>query len=326
MVPVVGRLADMLGRKNLYNLGFVIFTVGSLLCALAQPQYHGLDLVVYRMIQGVGGALLITNSAAIVTDAFRRGNVGFGLGVNGIAFSAGFLLGPVVGGVLTSISWRLVFLINVPIGIVGTIWGVLQLREPVTLPKGQRFDWAGSVTFTLGLGALLLGVSLYAFPVTAMWVVYVLFVVAAVSLALFVVAERRAPQPMLNLHLFENRSFAYASAANGLNGLARGAVLFVLIFFLQGPYGYDPLTAGILLAPFGARLPGRRTDFRAPLRSVRRALPCNGRVARLRRRVDRASHGCQHDAVFGPRRVHGAHGRWFGPFCFTEHERDHECG
>ena len=251
VVPVVGRLADMLGRKNLYNLGFIIFTVGSLLCALAQPQYHGLDLVVYRMIQGVGGALLITNSAAIVTDAFRRGNVGFGLGVNGIAFSAGFLLGPVVGGVLTSISWRLVFLINVPIGIIGTIWGILQLREPVMLPKGQRFDWAGSLTFTLGLGALLLGVSLYAFPVTAMWVVYVLFVVAAVGLALFVAAERRAPEPMLNLHLFENRSFAFASAANGLNGLARGAVLFVLIFFLQGPYGYDPLMAGILLAPFG---------------------------------------------------------------------------
>ena len=113
-------------------------------------------------------------------------------------------------------------------------------------PKGQRFDWAGSLTFTLGLGALLLGVSLYAFPVTAIWVVYVLFVVAAVSLALFVVAERRAPEPMLNLRLFENRSFAFASAANGLNGLARGAVLFVLIFFLQGPYGYDPLMAGIL--------------------------------------------------------------------------------
>ena len=252
VVPVVGRLADMLGRKNLYNLGFVVFTVGSLLCALAQPQYHGLDLVVYRMVQAVGGALLITNSAAIVTDAFRRGNVGFGLGVNGIAFSAGFLLGPVVGGLLTAISWRLVFLINVPIGIIGTIWGILQLREPVTLPKGQHFDWIGSLTFTLGLGALLLGVSLYAFPVIAMWVVYVLFVVAAVSLALFVAAERRAPEPMLNLHLFENRSFAFASAANGLNGLARGAVLFVLIFFLQGPYGYNPLMAGILLAPFGA--------------------------------------------------------------------------
>ena len=252
LVPVVGRLADMLGRKNLYNLGFVIFTFGSLLCGFSQPQYHGWDLVGYRMVQGVGGALLITNSAVIVTDAFRRGRVGFGLGVNGIAFSAGFLLGPVVGGVLTAISWRLVFLINVPIGIIGTIWGILQLREPVTLPKGQRFDWKGSMTFTLGLAALLLGVSLYAFPMTAVGVVYILFVVAAVSLALFVVAERRAPEPMLNLRLFENRSFAFASAANGLNGLARGAVLFVLTFFLQGPYGYDPLTAGIMLAPFGA--------------------------------------------------------------------------
>ncbi|MGZ4880866.1 MAG: MFS transporter [Halobacteriota archaeon] len=252
LVPVIGRLADMLGRKNLYNLGFIVFIVGSLLCGLSQPQFHGWDLVGYRMVQGVGGALLITNSAVIVTDAFRRGRVGFGLGVNGIAFSAGFLLGPVVGGVLTSISWRLVFLINVPIGIVGTVWGILQLREPVTLPSGQHFDWTGSLTFTLGLGTLLLAVSLYAFPMTAMWVVYALFAVAAVSLALFVVAERRAPEPMLNLRLFENRSFAYASAANAINGLARGAVLFVLTFFLQGPYGYDPLKAGIFLAPFGA--------------------------------------------------------------------------
>ncbi|MGZ4915743.1 MAG: MFS transporter [Halobacteriota archaeon] len=252
VVPVVGRLADMLGRKNLYNLGFVIFTVGSLLCGLSQPQYHGLDLVVYRMIQGVGGALLITNSAVIVTDAFRRGRVGFGLGVNGIAFSAGFLLGPVVGGVLTAISWRLVFLVNVPIGIIGTIWGILQLREPVELKKGQRFDWKGSLTFTLGLAALLLAVSLAAFPVTAPWVVYLLCVVAAISLAMFFVVERSAPEPMLNLRLFKNRIFAYASAANALNGLARGAVLFVLTFFLQGPYGYDPLTAGIMLAPFGA--------------------------------------------------------------------------
>jgi EmrB/QacA subfamily drug resistance transporter len=251
LVPVIGRLADMLGRKNLYNLGFIIFIVGSLLCGLSQPQFHGWDLVGYRMVQGVGGALLLTNSAVIVTDAFRKGRVGFGLGVNGIAFSAGFLLGPVVGGVLTSISWRLVFLINVPIGIIGTIWSIIQLREPVALPKGQRFDWKGSLTFTLGLGTLLIAVSLYAFPMTSAWVVYTLFVVAAVSLALFVVAERRAPEPMLNLRLFENRSFAYASAANGLNGLARGAVLFVLTFFLQGPYGYDPLKAGIFLAPFG---------------------------------------------------------------------------
>ena len=254
IVPVVGRLADILGRKNLYNIGFVIFTAGSLLCGLSLPQFHGVDLLVSRMIQGVGGALLMTNSVVIVTDAFRKGGVGFALGVNGVAFSAGFLLGPLVGGVLTAISWRLVFLVNVPIGIFGTLWGIWQLREPVVPLADQIFDWAGAVTFTTGLTALLLAVSLYAFPITGVWVVYVLCVVTAVSFAAFVFIEGHVPQPMLNLHLLSNRVFTYATAASGLSGLARGAVLFVLIFFLQGPYGLDPLTAGILLTPFGAGL------------------------------------------------------------------------
>lgn len=124
------------------------------------------------MLQGVGAALLLTNSAVIVADAFRKGRIGFGLGVNGIAFSAGFLLGPVVGGVLTSISWRWVFLVNVPIGIVGTIWGILQLREPVIPLADQHFDWIGSITFTVGIGALLLAVSLFAFPLVGIDVVY----------------------------------------------------------------------------------------------------------------------------------------------------------
>ena len=266
IVPVVGRLADILGRKNLYNIGFIIFTVGSLLCGLSLPQFHGLDLLVYRMIQGVGGALLMTNSVVIVTDAFRKGGIGFALGVNGVAFSAGFLLGPLVGGVLTSISWRLVFLVNVPIGIFGTIWGVFKLREPVVPLADQIFDWAGAVTFTTGLTALLLAVSFYAFPITSVWVVYALCAVTVVSFAALVFVEGRVRQPMLNLHLLSNRVFAYATAASGLSGLARGAVLFVLIFFLQGPYGLDPLLAGILLTPFGlglivtAPISGRLSD------------------------------------------------------------------
>lgn len=252
LVPVVGRLADMFGRKNLYNAGFAIFTLGSLLCGLAQPQFHGWDLVAYRMIQGVGGALLFTNSAAIVTDAFRRGRIGLGLGVNQIAFSAGFLAGPVIGGILTSISWRLVFLINVPLGIVGTIWGILKLREPVLLPKKQRFDWLGSLTFTLGLGSLLLAVSLVAFPLISITYIYILFAAAFLGLTAFFLVERTSTDPMLDFGLFKDKLFAYACIANALNGLARGAVLFVLIFFLQGPYGLDPLWAGILMAPFGA--------------------------------------------------------------------------
>jgi len=252
LVPVVGRLADMFGRKNLYNAGFAIFTFGSLLCGLSSPQYQGWDLVVYRMVQGVGGALLFTNSAAIVTDAFRKGRVGLGLGINTIAFSAGFLMGPVIGGILTAIDWRWVFLMNVPLGIVGTMWGILQLREPVALPSQQHFDWSGSITFTVGLANLLLAASLVAFPLIDAVYVYLLFILAVLSLATFYVMEKRAVQPMMDFRLFREKLFAYASASNAINGLARGAVLFVLIFFLQGPYGLDPLWAGILMAPFGA--------------------------------------------------------------------------
>ena len=204
------------------------------------------------MIQGVGGALLITNSTAIVADAFRHGHVGFGLGVNQVAGAAGFLLGPVVGGLLTAISWRWVFLVNVPIGIFGTVWGMWRLREPVLLPAHQRFDMQGSLTFVAGLGSLLLALSLLAFPMLPMSFVYGLFVVAAVGLVGFVVVELRAEQPMLDLRLFQDRLFAFACLAGALNGLARGAVLFVLIFFLQGPYGQNPLMAGLMMTPFGA--------------------------------------------------------------------------
>jgi EmrB/QacA subfamily drug resistance transporter len=252
LLPVVGRLADMFGRKNLYNAGFAVFTLGSLLCGLSQPQFHGWDLVLYRMIQGIGGALLFANGAAIVTDAFRKGRVGLGLGVSTMAFSAGFMLGPVMGGILTSISWRWVFLINVPLGIAGTIWGILRLREPVILPSQQSFDWLGSLTFTFGLGSLLLAASLIAFPLVDIIYVYALFAAAAVGLFAFFIVERRVQQPMMDFRLFREKIFAYACAANAINGLARGAVLFVLIFFLQGPYGLDPLMAGIMMAPFGA--------------------------------------------------------------------------
>jgi EmrB/QacA subfamily drug resistance transporter len=252
LVPVVGRLADMFGRKNLYNAGFAIFTLGSLLCALSQPQFHGWDLVLYRTLQGIGGALLFTNGAAIVTDAFRRGRIGLGLGVNQIALAAGFLLGPVIGGILTAISWQWVFLINVPLGAFGTVWGLLKLREPVSLAANQRFDWMGSLTFTIGLGSLLLAVSLIAFPLISIIYVYALFICAIFGLTAFFIIEGRTTQPMLDFKLFEDKLFSYSCAANTLNGLARGAVLFVLIFFLQGPYGLDPLWAGIMMAPFGA--------------------------------------------------------------------------
>jgi MFS family permease len=161
-------------------------------------------------------------------------------------------VGPVIGGVLATISWRLIFLINVPLGIFGTVWGIMRLREPVSLPGNQRFDWLGSLSFTVGLGFSLLAASLVAFPMVSITTVYLLFVIGMLGLIAFIIVERRVSEPMLDLRLFRDKLFAYASAANFLNGLARGAVLFILIFFLQGPYGLDPLWAGILMAPFGA--------------------------------------------------------------------------
>src|SRR5712692_1998241 len=165
LTPVIGRLADIWGRKRLYNSGFVMFTVGSLVAGVSQPQFHGADLILGRIIQGVGGALLVTNSTAIVTDAFRKGQVGLGLGVNQIAGAAGFLIGPIIGGLLTELSWRWVFLFNVPFVIVGEVWDAWRLREPVRPLERQPIDWFGSLTLTIGLTGILLALTMFAFPI-----------------------------------------------------------------------------------------------------------------------------------------------------------------
>ncbi len=266
LTPVIGRLADIFGRKRLYNSGFLMFAIGSLVSGLAQPQFHGADLIVGRIIQGVGAALLITNSTAIVTDAFRKGQVGLGLGINQIAGAAGFLIGPIVGGLLTEVSWRWVFLFNVPIAIFGTIWGIWRLREPVRPLERQHIDWFGSITLTFGLTGILLALTMLAFPILNAITTISILVIGLVSAALFGIIEPRVKEPIVQLRLFKNRLFTLANLSGLLNGIARGAVLFLLIFFLQGPYGKDPLTAGLLLIPFGAAfmlvgpLSGRLSD------------------------------------------------------------------
>ena len=186
LTPVVGRLADLWGRKRLYNSGFIAFSAGSLISGLAQPQFHGADLIVGRVIQGVGAALLVTNSTVIVTDAFKKGQVGLGLGVNQIAGAAGFLIGPIVGGLLTELSWRWVFLFNVPIGIFGAIWGIWRLREPVRPLERQPIDWFGTFSLSIGLAGLLLGLSMLAFPLLPQAVIDAFLAIGILGLALFV--------------------------------------------------------------------------------------------------------------------------------------------
>lgn len=251
LTPIVGRFADIWGRKQLYNAGFIMFTIGSLVSGLAQPQFHGGDLVLGRVIQGVGGALLITNSTAIVTDAFRKGQVGLGLGINQIAGAAGFLMGPIIGGLLTEWSWRWVFLFNVPLGIIGALWGIWRLRESVRLNKHQHIDWLGGLTLIIGLTGTLLAITMVAFPLLSQIAILAILIVGVVCLVLFAMIESRVKEPIVQLHLFRHRLFTMASLSGLLNGVARGAVLFLLIFFLQGPYGQDPLAAGLMLTPFG---------------------------------------------------------------------------
>jgi len=271
MVPLFGRLADMYGRKNLYVVGFGVFTLGSLLCGFSNPSYGGMDLIAYRVVQALGGALMMANGTPMVVDAFDPRHMGLGLGINGIAFGAGMVVGPVVGGVLAPLGWDWIFFYNVPFGIIGTIWAIVRLREPSNLPKTPGFDWLGCVTFLIGMTSFLLAVSLFAFPMgLSMDVVYALFVIGIVGIVAFLGIELRAKTPMLDLHLFKHPDFAIGCTTNMINGLTRGAVLFLLIFFLQGPYGQDPLTAGLSLIPMGIAfivvgpLSGRAADNHGP--------------------------------------------------------------
>ena len=242
-----GRMADMFGRVKMYNLGFIVFTVGSVLCGVAQSDSM---LIASRIIQGAGGAMLSANAMAIITEVFPEHQRGQAMGINAITWGAGSVLGPVIGGfILAGTTWRWIFLVNLPIGIVGTLAAYLLLHDIAPNPRGERFDLLGALLFTIGLVTLLLGLT---GGIGAGWLspsILALFAVALVALAVFVVWERHAPYPMLDLHLFDNRRYAFSVAAAALQSLSVFAVSFLLIFYLQGVRGYTPLTAAFLILP-----------------------------------------------------------------------------
>ena len=264
LVVTAGRLGDMYGRTRIYNIGFAIFTVAGIGLSLvwSQGAAGAIELIVLRMIQAVGGAMVMASGAAILTDAFPSDQRGLALGVNQIAGMAGSFLGIVVGGILAAINWRWVFIINVPIGLIGTVWGFWQLRE-IGIRQRARIDWIGNITFAAGLSMVLIGVTngLQPYGGNAMgWTnPFVLFMVAGglVILGFFAYWETRTRDPMFHLELFKIRAFTLGNIAGMLGSVARGGLQFMLVIWLQGIWlplhGYDytqtPLWAGIYMLP-----------------------------------------------------------------------------
>jgi EmrB/QacA subfamily drug resistance transporter len=251
LVLNAGRIADLTGRARAFTVGFALFTVASVLSALAPSA---ITLIAARVVQGAGGALLMATSAALVTDAFPRRELGRALGINGMVIGAGLILGPILGGWLTQFGWRTVFWFNVPIGVLGTIAAASFLVEQATHGGRIRIDWLGSALYLVGLTGAVVGLAFGGiFGWTTPWVIAGLaaFVVAT---PLFILVELRTPDPLLDLSLFRIRLFAMGNLSGLLNGVARNSVLFLLVFYLQGAKGESPVEAGIRLAPLAAGL------------------------------------------------------------------------
>ncbi|MGA2112987.1 MAG: MFS transporter [Anaerolineales bacterium] len=242
-----GRVADMLGRVRMYNLGFVVFTVGSALCGISQTA---LQLILFRLVQGSGAALMMVNSPAIITEVFQANERGRALGINGVTWALGAIAGPLLGGViLAATSWRWIFYINVPIGIIGTLWGYRALHEMSKPKRGERFDPVGALTFSLGLVSLLVALTLgieYSWTSLPILSLFALFVVMFI---VFFAWERRAVNPVLDLSLFQHRVYNFSVLAAMLQSLAMFAVDFLIVFYLQGVRGYSPLRSALLLIP-----------------------------------------------------------------------------
>lgn len=265
LLVTFGRISDMFGRVRLYNLGFAIFALGSILLFLVQGSGNtaALQLIIFRLIQAVGGAFLFANSTAILTDAFPPDQRGMAMGINQIALLSGQFIGLVVGGLLAAIDWRAVFLVSVPFSVGGTIWAYLALHETAKIREHQKLDIPGNVLFAVGLTAVLVGMTygLQPYGNSSMgWgnpFVIACLAGGAALLVAFIFVERRVAEPMFRLELFQIRMFAAGNAAGFLASLARGGLTFMLIIWLQGIWlplhGYNfedtPLWAGIYMLP-----------------------------------------------------------------------------
>jgi MFS family permease len=264
LVVAFGKLGDMYGRVRMYNLGFAVFSVCSVM--LSVVWMHGssaaLWLIGWRIVQGIGGALLFANSTAIITDAFPATKRGTALGINAIAAIAGSFIGLILGGVLAPTNWHFVFLVSVPVGVFGTFWAYIKLHD-TGIRRKTRIDWWGNLTFAVGLIAILVGITYGIQPYhghTMGWLnpwVLTALIGGTITLGLFMVIETKIDEPLFNLSLFRDRTFSAGNLASLLTALGRGGLQFMLIIWLQGiwlpQHGYSfedtPLWAGIYMIP-----------------------------------------------------------------------------
>ncbi len=245
----IGRVADLYGRVRLYNMGFAVFTLGSLLSGLS---FTAEELLAFRLVQGIGAALLFVNSVAIVTDAFSGGELGKGIGINQVAINAGTITGYTLSGILIQLfTWRSIFLVNVPIGIFGTYWSRKRLKEISRPARGEKFDALGAITFSTSITSLLLGFTLGGLTSR---LTLSLVSLSIILMAMFILIERRTENPVLDLSLFKIRLFTAGNIANLFSGLAFAALAFIMILYFQLVRGYSPLNAGLALIPLDATL------------------------------------------------------------------------
>jgi MFS family permease len=265
VVVTVGRIGDMFGRVKMYNLGFAWFTVGAILLSLvwSTGSSGALELVILRMFQAIGGALLMANSAAIITDAFPSEELGLALGINMVAAIFGSFLGILVGGLLAQLGWRWVFLANVPVGVFGTIWAYMKLKE-IGVRIKAKIDWLGNLSFAAALAMILTGATYgikpYGHSLTGWGDPFVLEMMfgGLACLVVFAIVETRVDDPMFRLSLFRIRAFTAGNAASFLGSIGRGGFQFMLMIWFQGiwlpQHGYSfartPLWAGIYMIPF----------------------------------------------------------------------------
>ncbi|HLG76551.1 MAG TPA: MFS transporter, partial [Ktedonobacteraceae bacterium] len=265
LVVFFGRISDIFGRVRLYNLGFAVFTLGSILLFLTPGSGNtaATEMIAFRLIQGIGGAFLFANSTAILTDAFPPHQRGMAMGINQMAAILGSIIGLILGGLLAAVNWRLVFLVSVPFGIFGTAWAYLMLRETTKNRSKQKIDWLGGISFFLGLTILLIGLTYGIEPYGDSpmgWgnpLVIATILIGLALLGLFIWAEFHVKDPMFHLDLFKIRAFTMGNISSLLASMARGGLQFMLIIWLQGIWlplhGYSfedtPLWAGIYMLP-----------------------------------------------------------------------------